>query len=140
MSNYANNIKIVSLRGKLSSEPGWVDVRLDRTSLLGNPFIHAKENLRSQCIAAFRKWLWACIKSYQANEGDTVIDPAQFLVEGLSICKTWKRPTAGQVVHELAELEGALYCGYKLRLLCWCGEGRCHLDVVKNCLLWMLSN
>jgi hypothetical protein len=78
-------------------------------SPLANPFQMNYEADRDWVIQQYRQWLW---KEVKKGEG-----------------KVWD---------ELIRLLGQLRSGQKLKLVCWCAPRKCHGDVIKACLLWML--
>jgi Domain of unknown function (DUF4326) len=78
-------------------------------SPLANPFPMASEADRDAVIEQYRLWLW---KEVKRGEG-----------------KVWD---------ELIRLLGLLRSGHELKLVCWCAPRKCHGDVIKACLLWML--
>lgn len=124
------NIEVVSMKDKLSIELGTTAIRIDRTSVLGNPFAMEKEKEREKVIAAYRKWLWQVLKT---PDNETA-NPVSLLEEyELSIAENWKNPLAGEVRKELNRI---LDLG-DVRLLCWCSPLPCHGDMVKKCLEWM---
>jgi Domain of unknown function (DUF4326) len=79
-------------------------------SPLANLFQMSCEADREAVIEQYRQWLW---KEVKLGEG-----------------KVWD---------ELIRLLGLLRSGHKLKLLCWCTPRKCHGDVIKACLLWMLQ-
>lgn len=124
------NIEVVSMRNKLSIELGTTAIKIDRTSVLGNPFAMEKEEERDACNQAYREWLWQIMKTAD----DEKVNPVPLLEKyNLSIAEKWKNPTAGEVRKELNRI---LDTG-NVRLLCWCAPLPCHGDVVKKCLEWM---
>lgn len=126
------DIKVVSQRN-LSSEIGYKDIVIDRTTALGNPYDMNKTQGREVVIAAYRRYLWNCIRMEKE-------DPCQFpqLEKGLLVAGTFRHPEVGVVVDRIRRLAREQT---NIRLLCWCKqEGKevaCHGDVIKNCILWM---
>ncbi len=137
------DIKVVSQRN-LCPELGWLDIRCDRSSVLGNPFDMGKdEQLREPVIKAYREWLWANIQLYQDNRGSGRVNLARW--KNLRVATAaFKNPSANDVVKELQRIAGLVKAGKKVRLLCWCKqenkEVACHADIVMNCLIWILNN
>lgn len=80
-------------------------------SPLANPFQMACESDRDQVIEQYRQWLWGEVKKRE-----------------------------GKVWDELIRLLGLLRSGHELKLICWCAPSKCHGDVIKACLLWMLRD
>jgi Domain of unknown function (DUF4326) len=78
-------------------------------SPLANPFQMSCEADRDWVIEQYRQWLWGKVKCGEGKEWD-----------------------------ELIRLLGLLRSGHKLKLACWCAPRKCHGDVIKACLLWML--
>jgi hypothetical protein len=125
-------IKIASMRGNLSSELGYMDIRVDRASVLGNPFELAKKEDRNRVSDAYEEWLY-----------DQINDPQNFCLGlqryELKIASKFKCPTSNQVRKELSRLLTLIKQGNKLRLICWCKEPdkevRCHADSIKKVLL-----
>ena len=127
-------IEVVSMRNMLPA-PGWVDVRCDRSSVLGNPFQLRSEEERDMVCQQYKLWLWANIK----QEADAVVHLGRWKREGLAIASSFKHPTSRQVTRELDLMVTFCRLGKNIRLLCWCAPKRCHADGIKDCLLWKLS-
>jgi hypothetical protein len=143
-------IKVASMSlnnlSNLSSEIGWLDIRVDRATALGNPFeipkncsAELQKDYRKRVILAFRSWLWENIQLNQSNPNER-ISLNKWIETGYIISKQFKNPTAGQIVRKLRELWGLLSTGNKIRLLCWCAPLDCHADVIKSCLLKAENN
>ncbi len=79
-------------------------------SPLANIFQMECEGDRDWVIEQYRKWLWGKVKRGEGKEWD-----------------------------ELIRLLGLLRSGHELKLVCWCAPQKCHGDVIKACLLWMLQ-
>jgi hypothetical protein len=122
------DIKVVSQRN-LSSEIGYKDIVIDRTTALGNPYDMNKTQGREVVIAAYRRYLWNCIQMEKE-------DPCQFpqLEKGLLVAGTFRHPEVGVVVDRIRRLAREQT---NIRLLCWCSPAACHGDVIKSCILWM---
>jgi len=132
-----NSLKVVSQRN-LSPEIGWVDIRCDRASVLGNPFDMGKdESLRDTVCQAYREWLWENIQLAQRGE-ERRVDCKRW---GLRIATTYKNPTSLEVYNELLSIAGRLLADQKVRLLCWCKRSDrdvvCHVDIIVRCLIWL---
>ena len=140
-------IKVAKINSKaLSPELGWIDKRVDRSTVLGNPFEIPKncppelsDRAREFVIEGFKRWLWENIKLAQTHPNQRVpLEP--FKKGGYLIGKQFKNPTAGQVVEKLREFYQLLKAGKKIRLLCWCYPLNCHADVIRNCLIKASGN
>jgi len=81
--------------------------KIDRSSVLGNPFLIGRDGDRSEVIAKYRIWLWSQIRTK-----DEVWDELKVLYYA------WKKHG-------------------DLTLFCWCAPKACHGDVIKSCLEWM---
>ena len=120
-------IRIVKIRDNV---PG--TIRVDRASILGNPF-SLKDYTLPDCIHFYTRYLRACYRG-QAYADDFLRDKR--------LSPTWKRPTAKAVVDELTRLAIRYNRDGKLTLGCWCtnstvadGEGStenfsCHAEVI----------
>jgi hypothetical protein len=142
-----SQIKIAKINSKsLNPELGWIDKRVDRATVLGNPFEIPQdcppewlESTRGFVIEGFRRWLWENIKLAQTHPNQRV--PLEsFKKEGYLVGEKFKNPTAGQVVEKLREFYQLLKAGKKLRLLCWCYPLNCHADIIGSCLINASSN
>jgi Domain of unknown function (DUF4326) len=78
-------------------------------SVLGNPFVIGKDGSREEVIKKYRAWLWA---------------------------EVW---ALGEVWKELRRIKKLVEEREDVQLVCWCGAGRCHGDVIKSCVLWMIK-
>lgn len=86
------------------------DVRVDRASALGNPFRMANESERNKVCDLYKEWF------------NTQIETGNKLV-----------------INELNRLY-FLYKEYgELNLYCWCYPKRCHAEVIKEYLEWLLG-
>lgn len=62
------SITVSSMRAGGTTPPaGTTVVRVDRSSILGNPFRLASESERPHVIAQYRRWLWARIQERGAE-------------------------------------------------------------------------
>lgn len=137
------NLKVVSQRN-LSNELGWVDVRCDRASVLGNPFDMGKdESLREPVCKAYKEWLWLNIKLREQGSGNESVILDRWCSQGLRVAPAFKYPTANQVVRALLDITEMLQAGKQVRLICWCKrpdrEVLCHADTIVRCISWMMS-
>lgn len=79
-------------------------------SILANPFIIGRDGTREEIIEKYRRWLWS---EYKKN---------------------------GSVKQELVAIAERVKNGEKVKLVCWCHPKKCHGDVIKNCISWMLKD
>ena len=93
-------IKVKNLRNQKPKNP-W-DVRVDRQSVLGNPFVMKNESERDLVCDQYEKYFREKLQSDTAfrNEVDRLI----------CIYKSH----------------------YRLNLFCWCSPERCHAETIKN--------
>jgi hypothetical protein len=80
------------------------DVRVDRTSKLGNKFYMANESERANVCLKYRGWL-----------SEKLIDDSNIINEMNNLYKLYK-------------LHG------NLRLFCWCFPKQCHAEVIREFL------
>jgi hypothetical protein len=80
------------------------------SSVLSNPYKITEDQDRDTVVEKYRLWLWKELKK------------------------------KGEVYNELLRIVKMVKKGEKVVLLCWCKPERCHGDIVKSCLLWMLKN
>lgn len=127
-------IKIASFRN-LSPELGYIDIRVDRASVLGNPFELTNEEDRDKVSDAYEEWLLEQIN----NPTDYALSLQHYLNKGFKIAPKFKSPTSNQVRKEINRLLTLIKQGNRLRLICWCKESdkevRCHADSIKKVLL-----
>lgn len=116
------------------------DIRCDRASVLGNPFELIDECFRDEVVEAWRSYLKLVIRYKNRGNGDLVVEPHQ-ITTTLPISKTWKRPTANQIVSELSALVPLYKSDKNYRLMCWCRRDdaennlpACHCDSVIACV------
>ena len=103
-------ITIKNLRNEKPKEE-W-QVKVDRSSVLGNPFIMNNENERQFVCNQYENWF---------NNGNVTLKiPYEKLLK---------------INDELERLK-ELYKKYnKLELFCWCAPKRCHAETIKEYLL-----
>ena len=95
-------ITIKNLRNEKCTQP-W-DVRVDRQSVLGNPFYMKYESQRDKVCDEYEKWLHN---------------------------KLFIRNIDKSIIHEMNRL-WQIYKKYgKLNLFCWCAPKRCHAETIK---------
>jgi len=103
------NITICNLRNKTNVVVFDYDVRVDRSSPLGSPFVLHDESERDKVCDEYEAWFYGLL-----NDG--------WCLEQDSVCR------------ELDRLK-ALYKKHgKLRLFCWCIPKRCHAITIKKYL------
>ncbi len=123
------------MRNNLSPELGYIDIRVDRASVLGNPFELTNEEDRDKICNAYKEWLYNQIN----NPSNYSLDLAEWTNKGFKIGFKFKYPTSNQVRKEISRLLNLIKQGKKLRLLCWCKEVdrevQCHADSIKQVLL-----
>lgn len=79
-----------------------------RGSVLGNPFKIGRNGSREEVIAKYRRWLW---KEMQKKEA---------------------------VWFELVRLGRKYLVQQQLVLVCWCYPEKCHAEIIKNAIEWMI--
>lgn len=79
-------------------------------SLLANKFKIGRDGNRDEVVEKYRRWLW--------NE--------------------YKKK--GEVYKELWRIANKVKKGEKVQLMCWCAPYKCHGDVVKRCIEWMIRD
>ena len=137
-------IKVVSIRDGLSSKLGWKDVRVDRNSPLGNPFVMQDNSMeqREGVIKAYRYYLWKVIRRKQVN---FLAIANQFNVEhdiSFVARKLRNEDTSINTFPVVKELN-VIACAARtnnIRLICWCAPLECHGDVIKSCVEWINTN
>lgn len=128
-------IKIVSMKDKLSTYIDYIEIRVDRASVLGNPFELTTEADRYKVCEAYKEWLFFQIN----NPNNHTLSLQPWIDKGFKIATKFKAPTSKEVKNEICRLLTLLKQGKKLVLLCWCKqkdkEVRCHADSIKELLL-----
>lgn len=97
-------------------------VKVDRSSILGNPFELASESQRDLVVQAFEVWFWNVIV-----KDDT--DTKTFTEKGLKLAKAYRRPSAKEIQEELLRI-CLLAKRKRVTLLCWCSPKMCHGEVI----------
>ena len=97
-------IEIMNLRHEKPSE--LYDVRVDRKSILGNPFFMEDESKRDEICDKYYIWFGKSLK----NMRNTLFG------------------------EELVRLKSIYTMHGKLRLFCWCAPKRCHGETIRNYL------
>lgn len=133
-------IKIVSIRDRLSSYLGYVEIRVDRASVLGNPFELTNEADRDKVCDAYDEWLTSNIiqiKAYDLKHKS--VDLTYWVDKGFKLAAKYKFPSCYEVCQELNKHLKLLRSGKKLVYKCWCKcpnrEVRCHADSIKSTVL-----
>lgn len=103
-----NTIEIKNLRFDKMEHP--YDVRVDRASVLGNPFKMFDESQRDLVCTRYYKYFYNKVNARDLKKNKTFIEEIQRLY---SIYKKYGR----------------------LRLFCWCYPKRCHAETIKNFVL-----
>jgi hypothetical protein len=85
-------------------------LKVFRPHLLGNPYRVGVHGSRAECIAQFRRWLWAQLQV-----------PAE----------------VSQHMRRLAELHRG---GKDITLICCCAPEPCHSEVIKSAIEWMAGS
>jgi Domain of unknown function (DUF4326) len=116
---------------ELNPRLGFCQKRIDRTSVLGNPFFLREENERAAVIQAYRKYLWQCLQT-NSNRPVDIHQIARQL--DVTVATNYKLRTSTVVVNEIEALANSQE---NILLLCWCAPKACHGDVIKNCVLWI---
>jgi hypothetical protein len=78
------------------------------SSVLQNRFKIDRDGNRDEVVEKYRKWLWV-----EVNK-------------------------KGEVFDELVRIAKKVKMGEKVELVCWCKPLKCHGDVVKSCIEWMI--
>ena len=83
--------------------------RVDRSSVLGNPFKMSNEKDRTLVISKYKSWLWKQIQNREPN-----------------------------VIKELGRLKQIALKG-NLNIGCWCTPKSCHAEIIKAAIEWAIS-
>lgn len=122
-------IKVGSFRSGWIGEPGWLHVRCDRNSVLGNPFEMKNKSDRPIVCQAYDEWLEENILSYRHYLNITIsIEP--WTQQGLIVAPSFKHPTSRQVSAEMMRIFQAVRAGNNVYLMCWCFPLECHCDKI----------
>lgn len=141
-------ITVRSMRGDGFSF-GPYDIRVDRGSILGNPYEMAKdESNRDRVCLAYKHWLFANIQCWldlkdrgiaKSLWGAIYIDPKSIAIASdLRIAPSWEQVTVAQVESEFTRL-CCEATRHDINLICWCFPKACHADVLRNALIWYHS-
>lgn len=119
-------------KGSLLNPPlGATIVRIDRVSVLGNPFdMGSDETLRERVVGAHRAWLDVILeRGQQVDAVRLATSMAQQL--GLKIASSWKQSSAEAIIRELYDIAQAAEGNKDVWILCWCVPAACHGDAYK---------
>lgn len=83
---------------------------VSKGSVLNNNFKIGQDGNRNEVVEKYRKWLW---QEYKKK---------------------------GEVYQELVRIKNKVIKGEEVELVCWCSPQKCHGDVVKNCVEWMIES
>ena len=128
------------MRDRLSSYIGYVEIRVDRASVLGNPFELTDEADRDKVCDAYDEWLESNIIQVKASDlKHKSVDLTYWIDKGFKIAAKYKKPSCYQVCQELNKHLALLRAGKKIVYKCWCKrpdrEVRCHVDSIKRRML-----
>ena len=101
-------IEICNLRNKKPIQP--YDVRVDRQSILGNPFFMKDETYRDNVCNKYQMYF-----DKQIIDTDTTF--------------------AKEFQNELQKIINIYKEHKKLRLFCWCNPKRCHAETIRDYIL-----
>jgi hypothetical protein len=82
--------------------PTYIHVKVDRSTIFGNPYPLSSESYRDTCVSLYRKYF------------DTVLLPKSRIRETLSRLSKFHKE------------------GRTIVLLCWCAPKKCHAEVIKE--------
>lgn len=121
------NILVGSLRRSSLNPPlGVVQVRIDRSSVLGNPFdMGSDEGLREAVIEAHSAWLDALLHNPALDAVKLAVGMAQRL--DLKLASAWKRPSTREMIEALYEIARQAQ-QQPVWIMCWCAPSACHGD------------
>jgi len=126
-------IKVASMRNQdYLLEASATNIKVDRSSVLGNPFEMRGEGDRASVIQAYRLWLWRNISTVGGTGVDIDAIAKKF---GVVVSGKFKAPTSRQVVDELLRIKLL----ENVQLLCWCAPKPCHADIIKKAIEWSLK-
>jgi hypothetical protein len=122
------NIKIGSIKG-LNKLPNSVYIRVDRSSILGNPFLLERPGWRGHVIKAYRHWLYRALE-----EGSTDLTPYLYGLEwkSLKAAPKYKNPTQKEIQEGLNKILNYYLEGKDITLLCWCYPLPCHAEIIRE--------
>lgn len=120
-------------KGSLTPPLGAVVVRIDRTSVLGNPFdMQGDEAMRQFVVKAHQAWLDVVLE--RSNSVDAVKLAIEMAAQlGLTIASTWKHSTSRDLIEELYRVE-QLAQTQEVWIMCWCAPETCHSNAYQAAL------
>jgi len=104
----------------------WVDVTVDRSSVLGNPFPLSNESDRIQVVEQYWVWLMANVELARSGHKENSVT-----VDASLVSDKFKYPNSGLVVHNLLNIYNRVKAGTNVRLLCWCYPKLCHANCIE---------
>lgn len=108
-----------------------VSVRIDRATVLGNPFVMNCESERNAVCEAYDEWLRLNVESTHP----TVVNVYKVAQKyGVKVQVRRKVVNSLKVQQELNRILKLLSSGQTVVLNCWCAPKRCHGDSVKELL------
>ena len=125
-------IQVANYRNLSPSLPGVIDVRCDRSSPLGNPFVMRNETEREAVVKAHKVYLWTLWKE-QGIPPDIRTYGAQ---KGLLTQHTWEPTMATHAYRVLQNLVNGFRQGNSYRLIDWCHPLPCHTDNIAALIQW----
>lgn len=108
-------IEICNLRKQKPKEP--YDIKVDRQSILGNPFYMKSESERDDVCNKYQMY-------FEKQFKDCVENNIEF---------------SNQFINELQKLVEIYKKHQKLRLFCWCSPKRCHAETIRDYVLDMFN-
>lgn len=136
-------ITVRSMRGG-SLSLGPYDFKVDRTSILGNPYEMEKdESNRDRVCEAYKHWLFANIQRWLDMKARSIpktswghVDPTSLAIaKDLRVASTWKRFNVAQIESEFTKLSYEAI-QHDISLICWCFPKACHADILRAALIW----
>lgn len=109
-------IRIKVLNGKKAGFLGEDKIYIGRNSyglkcsVLSNKFKIGIDGNRDEVVEKYRRWLWI-----EFNK-------------------------KGEVYEELVKISKRVIEGEEIKLVCWCSPEKCHGDVIKSCIEWMIES
>jgi len=134
-------INILNKRNKINLSTNTINILVDRSSPLGNPFevfTHTVD-AHDECIQLYRKYLWYIIKDKNINLHDiaNVTCTKTYPVSKVWLNKKWDRR---QVIEELSKIVNHVKQGKTVNLICWCTPLPCHADIISKCINYLITN
>ncbi len=83
---------------------------VSKGSILNNKFKIGQDGNREGVVEKYRIWLW---QEYKKKSG---------------------------VYQELVRIKDKVIKGEEVELVCWCSPQKCHGDVIKKCVEWMIKS